>query len=73
MIICSEHETSRGIRIIVIFDGKEDDSAYEIYYRRAGYPMRYAFGIPSFEPMSRVIEIAEANADDYEDLWDEEP
>jgi len=56
---------SDGLDIMIMDDPSED--GWEVYYRMAGYPYIFAFGLPKKHTMSMftVISLAKANASEY--------
>ena len=57
---------SDGLEIMIMDDPSDDGK--EVYYRMAGYPFIFAFGIPRGYSMSKVIHIAKCNAETYAEV-----
>ena len=55
-----------GLDIMIMDDPSEDGR--EVYYRMAGYPFIFAFGLPKRCSMSEVIRFAKANVDVYSEV-----
>ena len=55
-----------GLEIMIMDDPSEDGR--EVYYRMAGYPFIFAFGLSKSVPMSSVIRFARANVDVYAEV-----
>lgn len=55
-----------GLDIMIMDDPSEDSR--EIYYRMAGYPYIFAFGLPSAETMFNTIHLAKANASEFAEV-----
>ena len=49
-----------------------DVDSWEVYYKKPGFPFEYAFGLTLDEELQTVFEIAEANIDDYDYLFEED-
>lgn len=47
-----------------------EDEAWEIYYKRPGFPFMNAFGLPTTEPIDNVFRIAIANISEYDDMFE---
>ena len=55
-----------GLDIMIMDDPSEDGR--EVYYRMAGYPFVFAFGLPKTHTMFDVIHYAKANASTYAEV-----
>lgn len=59
----------KGYAVMVL----ERDKEYEVYLERAGYAMRYMFGLEKqTNTLQETMETAIANAPDYVYMFDEE-
>lgn len=56
-------DISEGVQIMIMSDPSDD--GYEVYYRMAGYPFIFAFGLPKVHTFFEVIQIAKCNVDNY--------
>ena len=55
-----------GLDIMIMDDPSEDGR--EIYYRMAGYPYIFAFGLSNDVSMFTTIQLAKANASEYVEI-----
>lgn len=55
-----------GLDIMIMEDPSEDGR--EVYYRMAGYPYIFAFGLPKSASMFKTIQYAKANASVYAEV-----
>ena len=47
----------------------ENGEEWEVYYKKPQYPFLFAFGIVEESTLDEAFEIAEANIDEYQDLF----
>lgn len=59
-------ETDKSMQIMIMDDPSGDGK--EVYYRIAGWPFVFAFGLPSKYSMFEVIHYARCNADYYSEV-----
>ena len=49
-----------------------EKDCWETYYRKEGYPYKFAFGLPKSEEKDTVLSVALANIEEYADFFEEE-
>ena len=56
-----------GITDVYVFYAIHE--GWEVYYKRPGFPMMFAFGLPFVHAVSDVFVIADSNINQYEEMF----
>ena len=63
------HFEKVGSRTIYVFI---EEDCFDVYYQKKGYPLMFAYGLPleTIDGITDVFEIAWANFEEYEEMFD---